>query len=142
MSSDGTTAAAPVDVLRVLDSTVLIDFLRGRPAVGRLAVLRSSGDVPATTAVNVEEIVRGLRSEEVAAAERLFRGLVVLPVDAAAAWHAGTWRREFAARGITLYQADCLVAATTLVHHGSLATGNPKDFPMTGLVVEHWPVGG
>jgi predicted nucleic acid-binding protein len=128
-------------VLRVLDSTVLIDFLRGRPAVARLARLRSSGDVPATTAINVEEIVRGLRQQEVEAAERLFRGLVVLPVDASAAWHAGAWRRDFTGRGTTLYQADCLVAGTTLVNRGVLVTGNPRDFPMEELQVEHWPVG-
>ena len=35
-SSVGPTSDAPVDVLQVLDSTVLIDFLRGRPAVGDL----------------------------------------------------------------------------------------------------------
>lgn len=23
-----------------------------------------------------------------------------------------------------------------------LGTGNPKDFPMAGLQVDHWPVGG
>ena len=125
----------------MLDSTVLIDFLRGRPAVGRLAVLRGSGDVPATTAVNVEEVVRGLRPRELSAAEGLFRGLVVLPVDVSAAWTAGTWRRDFAARGVTLFQADCLVAATALVNRATLVTGNPKDFPMAELTVDHWPVG-
>jgi predicted nucleic acid-binding protein len=128
-------------VLQVLDSTVLIDFLRGRPAVARLAALRSAGDVPATTAVNVEEVVRGLRPAEVGAAETLFRGLVVLAVDAAAAWRAGEWRREFAARGVTLFQTDCLVAGTALVNRATLATGNPKDFPMVELTVDHWPVG-
>jgi predicted nucleic acid-binding protein len=128
-------------MLQVLDSTVLIDFLRGRPAVGRVLALRASGDVPATTAINVEEIVRGLRHAETQAAQRLFSGLIVLPVDARAAWQAGTWRRTFAARGVTLYQSDCLVAATAWVNDGALATGNPKDFPMRQLKVEHWPVG-
>jgi predicted nucleic acid-binding protein len=128
-------------VLCVLDSTVLIDFLRGRSAVGRVLTLRASGDVPATTAINVEEIVRGLRATETEAAWRLFNGLIVLPVDARAAWQAGVWRRTFAARGVTLYQSDCLVAATASVNDGSLATGNPKDFPMRELKVEHWPVG-
>jgi predicted nucleic acid-binding protein len=128
-------------VLRVLDSTVLIDFLRGRPAVGRVIGLRTSGDVPATTAINVEEIVRGLRTEETEAARRLFSGLIILPIDSRAAWQAGMWRRTFAARGMTLYQSDCLVAATTWAHEGTLATGNPKDFPMRELTVEHWPVG-
>ncbi len=128
-------------MLRVLDTTVLIDFLRGRPAVGRVAALRAGGDVPATTAINVEEILRGLREAETEAAARLFAGLAVLPVDRRAGWQAGTWRREFAARGVTLWQADCLVAATALVHQASLVTGNPKDFPMDDLEVDHWPVG-
>jgi predicted nucleic acid-binding protein len=128
-------------VLRVLDSTVLIDFLRGRPAVERVMALRASGDVPATTAINVEEIARGLRDSETEAARRLFSGLIVLPVDRQAAWQAGAWRRKFAARGVTLYQSDCLVAAAAWVGDGVLATGNPKDFPMRELKIEHWPVG-
>lgn len=128
-------------MLQVLDSTVLIDFLRGRPAVARLAELRASDEVPATTAVNVEEIVRGLRPAETDAAERLFTGLEVLTVDRRAGWQAGTWRRDFAARGVTLWQADALIAATALVNRARLVTGNPKDFPMEGLEVVHWPVG-
>ena len=128
-------------MLRVLDSTVLIDYLRGRPAVARVASLRNTGDVPATTAINVEEIVRGLKPNETTAAGMLFSGLVVLPVEMASAWQAGAWRREFASRGITLSQADCLIAATTAAHGASLATGNPKDFPMPGLDVAYWPIG-
>jgi predicted nucleic acid-binding protein len=65
-------------VLVVLDSTVLIDYLRGRPAVDRVRQLKLRGDLPATTAINVEEIVRGLREPEVNAARRLFRGLVIV----------------------------------------------------------------
>ena len=129
-------------MLRVLDSTVLIDYLRGRRAVERVTALRDVGDIPATTAINVEEIVRGLRPAETEAATRLFAGLVVLPVNLAAAWQAGEWRRTFAESGISLWQADCLVAATTKVNGGALATGNPKDFPMEGLEVAFWPVGG
>jgi predicted nucleic acid-binding protein len=42
---------------------------------------------------------------------------------------------------VTLAQADCLVAAAALSIGGRLATGNPKDFPMPELRIEHWPVG-
>jgi predicted nucleic acid-binding protein len=42
---------------------------------------------------------------------------------------------------VTLWQADCLIAATALLAGADLATGNPKDFPMADLVVQHWPVG-
>ena len=125
----------------MLDSTVLIDYLRGRPAVARVTELRRFGDVPATTAINIEEIVRGLRPNEAGIASSLFAGLIVLAVDASAAWRAGTWRREFAERGVTLWQADCLIAATAVGHGAVLVTGNPKGFPMPGLEIDHWPVG-
>jgi predicted nucleic acid-binding protein len=125
----------------VLDSTVLIDHLRGRPAADRVERLAEAGDVTATTAVNVEEVVRGLRPGEEPAADSLFGGLVVLHIGLDEAKQAGTWRREFGARGITLSQADCMIAAAAVSAGARLATGNPDDFPMPGLDVEHWPVG-
>lgn len=128
-------------MLHVLDTTVLIDHLRGRPAAQRVLELHGRGDTPATTAINVEEIARGLRHPEHAAAPSLIEGLVVLPVSSAAAWLAGTWRREHAIRGVTLAQADCLIAATTVLAGAPLVTGNPRDFPMEELTVVHWPVG-
>lgn len=127
-------------MLAVLDSTVLIDFLRGRPAVELVKALRQAGDVPATTAINVEEVFRGLRPAERGAADALVAGLVVLSIDERAARTAGSWRRDHASRGVTLWQTDCLIAAATRAHGGRLCTGNPKDFPM--IDVDHWPVGG
>ena len=62
-------------MLVLLDTTVLIDYLRGKPAVERVDALLARGDTPCTSPVNVEEIVRGLRASEAAAAERLFDGL-------------------------------------------------------------------
>jgi predicted nucleic acid-binding protein len=126
----------------LLDTTVLIDLLRGRPgALARLRTLRRTGDAPHACAVNVEEIVRGLREREEDAARRLFEGLRTVPLGAEQGWRAGAWRRSFAARGRTLSQADGLVAAAALALGGRLATGNPKDFPMRELSVEHWPAG-
>lgn len=128
-------------MLRLLDSTVLIDFLRGRPAVHRVQLLRAVGDVPGTTAINVEEIVRGLRAAEHDSARQLFAGLEIVPISEAEGWQAGLWRRESAAKGVTLWQADCLIAAAAARLNAVLATGNPKDFPMAGIAIEYWPVG-
>jgi predicted nucleic acid-binding protein len=91
--------------------------------------------------VNVEEIFRGLFPREVAAADRLISGLRIAPLGAAQGRQAGEWRRTYADQGRTLAQADCLVAAAALTVGARLATGNPKDFPMPELTVEHWPVG-
>lgn len=126
----------------LLDTTVVIDLLRGRGgARGRLETLRAAGDDPYVCAINVEETVRGLWPRELAAADLLFRGLRVVPLEEREGRQAGEWRRLYAARGRTLTQADCLVAAAALAVGGRLATGNPRDFPMGALTVEHWPVG-
>ena len=127
----------------LLDTTVLIDLLRGRPgAVSRLRALRSAGDRPHVCAINVEEVVRGIRGEaETEAATRLFDGLEMVALAREEGQLAGEWRRTFGSRGVTLTQADCLIAAAAVSIGGRLATGNPADFPMTELSVEHWPVG-
>ena len=128
-------------MLVLLDTTVLIDYLRGQPAVDRVNALLARGDTPCTSAVNVEEITRGLRASEAAAAESLFDGLRVLPIRQPEGQQAGKWRRQFAAQGVTLSQADCLIAAAAHAVDAVLATGNPRHFPMGGLEVKHWPVG-
>ncbi len=136
------TSVASAEVARVLlDSTVLIDTLRGRPAGERLRALRRQGDEPWTCAISIEEIWRGLLPGEQASAQRLVRGLRCAPLGSAEGMRAGRWRREFAGQGITLHQADCLIAAAAVGIDARLATGNPTDFPMNDVMVEHWPVG-
>ncbi len=133
------TRAGPVDLARLLlDSTVIIDALRGRPAAQRLAGLRREGVEPWMCAISVEEIWRGIRPEEVPTAQRLFRGLRLAPLGTREGMCAGGWRREFAARGVTIHQADCLVAAAAVGVGAGLATANVADFPMPEVRVEYW----
>lgn len=91
--------------------------------------------------ISVEEIWRGILPEEEQSARRLFRGLRLAPLGIAQGIQAGTWRSEFAGRGITLHQADCLIAAAAVGVGAALATANVNDFPMSELSVEEWPVG-
>ena len=142
--SGGEIAAESVDTALsgvLLDTTALIDALRGRPASARIRNLRASGDRPYTCAINVEELFRGVKPSEEASVTRLLNGLRVAPLGRIQGEQAGRWRRQFASRGVTLSQADCLVAAAAVGVGARLATGNPRDFPMKGLVVDHWPVG-
>lgn len=125
----------------VLDSTVIIDALRGRPAAERLAGLRRGGVEPWVCVVSVEEIWRGVRTEEEPIARRLFKGLRLAPLGVGEGMQAGRWRRDFASRGTTLHQADCLIAAAAVGIGASLATANVSDFPMPELTVEEWAVG-
>lgn len=126
----------------LLDTTVLIDLLRGRGgAIAALEVLADAGERPFTCVVNVEELYRGLRGQEEPAADKLVAGLRLAPLGRAQGALAGRWRRDHAAVGVTLSQADCLIAAATVGVGARLATGNPKHFPMSELRVEHWIAG-
>ena len=88
-------------------------------------------------AISIEEIWRGLRHTEGPVAGRLFDGLRLAPIGAAEGIRAGTWQRQFAARGMTLHQADCLIAAATLGVGASIATANAvgpySETPRPGL---------
>ena len=126
----------------VLDSTVLIDALRGRPAAARVAGLRRGGIEPWVCVISVEEIWRVLRPSEEVVARRLFRGLRLAPLGVAEGIRAAEWRREFAQVGVTLHQADCLIASAAVGIGAGLATANTADFPMAELTIEDWPAGG
>ena len=126
----------------LLDTTVLIDVLRGRRGtVERLRRAAGTRETLWTCAVNVEETMRGLRPSEAVAAQLLFEGLRIAPLGREQGALAGEWRRSFAERGMSLSQADCLVAAAAVGVGATLATGNPKDFPMDSLALEVWQPG-
>lgn len=125
----------------LLDTTVLIDVLRGRPAAERVRALRDTGQAPWICAINAEEVLRGARVAEEAVVVRFLSGMRLARLDLSEGERAGRWRREYAEKGVTLSQADCLIAAAAVSVGARLATGNPKHFPMPELDVEHWPVG-
>ncbi len=125
----------------LLDSTVLIDALRGRRAASRIRELRDVGHVPWICAINVEEIVRGAFPHEQEVVRRFLGALRLAPIGREQAERAGRWRRGYAEQGLTLSQADCLIAAAAAGVGVPLATGNPKHFPMSEIELRHWPVG-
>jgi predicted nucleic acid-binding protein len=129
-------------VALLLDTTVVIDSLRGRPAAQRLRALRAqAADPPWICAVNVEEVVRGSFPDEEQVVVGFLSSLLLAPLGRREGELAGRWRRDHARRGVTLSQADCLIAAAAVGVGARVATGNPTHFPMAELEVEHWPVG-
>jgi hypothetical protein len=126
----------------LLDTTVVIDVLKGRPlTTERFLALEPRGDVPHVCAISVEEVSAWLRPEERERATELLEGLAAAPLGIAEGRLAGWWRRQYRRSGVTLSQADALIAAAAAGIGATIVTGNPKDFPMAEIVVEHWPSG-
>lgn len=114
--------------LTVIDTTVIVDVLRGSQAA-RAWVVGVERRLVASEVTRVE-ILRGLRSSERGAAERAFGGLRWVAVDESIARQAGElgrrWRRSHRSIGV----ADLLIAATAIVLDAELATSNVRHFPM------------
>jgi predicted nucleic acid-binding protein len=112
----------------VLDTSVLIDVLRGDAAAVRFA--SSLKEVPACSEVTRVEVLRGLRTQERRPAERLFATLRWIPLDEAVARQAGEFGRALRASHRSVSTADLIVAATAEMVGARLATMNVRDFPM------------
>jgi predicted nucleic acid-binding protein len=113
--------------LIVLDTTVLIDLLRGH--VPARTYLMSLEEPPACSEVSRVELMRGIRSRERTAAEQLMRALRWISLDEEIARRAGilgrTWRRSHA-----LTTPDLVIAATAEGLGAQLSTSNVRHFPM------------
>ena len=112
----------------VLDTSVLIDVLRGDVAATRFAA--SLEEVPACSEITRVEVLRGLRSQERRPTERLLATMRWIGVDEAIARTAGEFGRSFRASHRSLSTPDLIVAATAVVLGATLATMNVRDFPM------------
>ena len=112
----------------LLDSSVLIDILRGHRAA--LDYVLGLGTVPAASEITRVEVLRGVRSGERRMTERLLGSLRWIPLDAPIARGAGELGRRWRASHRTLATADLVIAATALEHELDLATLNIRHFPM------------
>ncbi|HSU68089.1 MAG TPA: type II toxin-antitoxin system VapC family toxin [Tepidisphaeraceae bacterium] len=123
-------------VRALLDSDVLIDFLRGRPdAVAFLSNLQAR---PLVSVVTVAELFAGVREgSERASLETFLRSSVTVEVDEGMATRAGLLLPQYRkSHGMGL--ADALIAAAAEVSGASLVTLNAKHFPMlTNIVVPY-----
>jgi len=112
----------------VLDTTVLIDVLRGHP--NAIAYLLALKDVPVCSEVSRVEVCRGLRSQERKPAEQLFRQLRWAAVDESVARIAGELGRSLRRSHTGIGVADLIIAATAEQVGLPLATTNIRHFPM------------
>ncbi len=115
--------------MRVADSDVLIDVLRGRsPVAERMARELQAGSV-ATTAGSVFELMSGARTQrERARIERLLGPMAILPFDHAAGLAAAEVRRVLEKSGTGIGMADYQIAGICLSRQTPLWTRNRSHF--------------
>lgn len=115
----------------LVDTDVLIDFLRKKPQAQKLLEEASAIYDLYISAVTLSELLTGMKPSEEAATETLIEGLTLIPVTEKIARRAGALRRQAHSRKTLL--PDCLIAATALEEECLLLTFNKKDFFFTEL---------
>lgn len=116
----------------LIDTDVLIDFLRGRAeAIGYIQGV----DLPAyISAITVAELFAGVREgNERTALERFLGAFDIVSADDEIARRGGLFRRDFG-KSHAVSLPDALIAATAELRGLPLVTLNRKHFPMLANV--------
>ena len=123
-------------VAYLLDSTFLVDHLRGfPPATDRFNALNEAGDTLMTCDITAAEVWSGRVSEH-PKVEDLLRYLEFVQPGPPTSMRAGVWRAEARDRGRTLDIPDALIAATAFDLDATLLTRNVRDFELTPVRIE------
>ncbi len=124
----------------LLDTTVLIDYLNGRPhVVSTIKRLAQEGHILGVCCINVTELYAGLREHEKAAAQKLIENLTYFDVTPEAARKAGEYIYAFARKGITLSTSDVTIAALAVANRAVLVTANVDHYPMPDVQLMELP---
>lgn len=124
----------------LLDSTVLIDWLRGVPeAKSRLESLALEGEPIAVNAISVSEVFSGLAEKHRPLIDELLGSYQYWTITEPVAKQAGSYRYQFARQGIQLSVTDTILAAHAVSRDATLITGNIRDFPMPELKLMRVP---
>lgn len=118
----------------VVDTDVLIDFLRGGKKVQEFLLSAVEESVIYCSAITVAEIHAGMRESERGKTMDLIDSLNIVDVTREIAEKAGTYRRHEKRQTIEL--DDCLIAATAFIKGAFLATRNVKHYPMDDIKKE------
>ena len=112
----------------LLDTDVLVDFLRGHSKAVAFVTARSTRII--LSSIVVAELYAGVRGDrEQAALEELVSLFRVVPVSGEIAKQGGLYKRDYGkSHGVGL--ADAILAATAEAENAELKTLNVKHYPM------------
>ena len=119
----------------LLDATVLIDHVRGKPSAVELvlSLFREPNDLYVCDAVVTESLSKG-PDEEIALIDALLRPLEYVSTSPDAARWAGESRRRLRRTSPRTF-GDAIIAGVAWSIGATVVTRNPRDFEIQGVPV-------
>lgn len=114
----------------LVDTSILIDYLRGHADAGKLLEKERAVDVLHASEITRLEILAGMRPAEEDETRALLSTLVWHPVGIEIAEEAGSLGRRWLTSHHTIDSADLAIAATAIRTGAALLTRNVRHFPM------------
>ncbi|MDP9179224.1 MAG: type II toxin-antitoxin system VapC family toxin [Gemmatimonadota bacterium] len=130
--------------MKLLDTNVCIDLLRGRSPRVHQRYKAAAGDQLAVSSITAGELYAGaLKSrrveENLQAANLLLSGLPILAFGAEAARTYGKERSRLEIAGRRIGDLDMLIAAHAVATDAMLITNNTREFRrIANLIVDDW----
>lgn len=115
----------------LIDTDVLIDFLRGKQKALDLLKSFPEDSITCCSVITVAELFAGMLETEKEKTVRLIDSLEVISIDRNIAELAGEFKKDTKSHHIGL--DDYFIAATALIHDAELVTKNYKHYPVKGI---------
>jgi len=115
----------------VVDTDILINFLRGREAERDFLSLHADEATLYCSVITVAEIFAGMREHERKKTSELLDSFNLIEITQEIAEKAGGYKNRMKSQILEL--DDCLIAASAFSMGAILATENIKHYPMTDI---------
>lgn len=115
-----------------LDTTVIIDFLRGQEQSAKLIdSCRSKGEVITTTVVSAYELLRNPNKKSRSDAEAFLSELLIYGVTETSARLSAEIHRNLKSKGSKINDSDIMITGIAMANNEQLVASD-KDFKSTG----------
>jgi len=117
----------------ILDTTFLVDVLRGEDTVAALEDELDASGTPHASSITIMELYEGVHLADTTETQRegvenLLTEITELAFDRACAMQAGRLDAELVSAGEPIDETDVMIAATALVHDRPVVTRNVDRF--------------
>lgn len=119
----------------LLDSDIIIWFLRGKKEIIELLERLQKSGVPACSPISIIEVQMGVKKGEEEKTSIFLNSLEICSINREVANKAGEYIREYKKKGITLEIPDAIIGASCILHDLILVTYNPKHYPFKNLKI-------
>jgi len=120
-------------VVCLVDTDIIIDYLRRREYALELLTRWAEGGLLAVSGITHFEVFAGMKIGEEPATSAFLDGIVSVAIDVPIARHAGEMSGRLRAKGMTVGMADCIIAASAILLSVPLLTNNVAHYPFSGL---------